>query len=56
MSDTIEKSYQKGYDEGQEVLITHVKETVNTILERGNPNDLMFDVVNLLQNIKPKQK
>lgn len=44
------------YTKGQEDLISHIKSEVSKLLETKEMDNIMFDVIDLLQNLKPTKE
>jgi len=47
------QSKEDSYIEGQEVLIQDIKNKLLEITNNSTKSDILFDIVNLLKNIKP---
>jgi hypothetical protein len=44
---------KEAYDQGRKDLIVEIKNRLTEILDNtDNPNDLMFDIMNLLKSLK----
>lgn len=44
------------YTKGQEDLIKHIKIKVSYILDNSEGYDMLFDIINLLKSLKPREK
>ena len=47
---------KEDYIKGQEDLIRDIKTKVNYILDNSEGYDMLFDIINLLKTLKPKER